>query len=84
MRDDDDCVSPDWSHELPDGVERSGQLAAEPVPVLEHDDEHVYFLQVGEEPDKVLQVVKAGVEARRVDDSEGGCLYLPQPGGTGV
>ena len=84
MRDDDDCVSPDWSHELPDGVERSDQLAAEPVPVLEHDDEHVYFLQVGEEPDKVLQVVKAGVEPRSVDHSDCRGLRFGEPGSAGV
>ena len=84
VRDDHHSVPPDGPQQSPHRVEGPGQLSAEPVPLLEDDDEDADLLQVGEEPDQVLQVVKAGVEARRVDDSDGGCLSLPQPGGTGV
>ena len=74
MGDDQHGVPPDGAQELSNRVERPAQLTAEPVAVLEHDDKEVYLLEIREEPDKVLQVVKAGVEARRVDDSDGGCL----------
>ena len=77
-------VSPDGSQQFPHGVERPGQLTAEPVPLLEDDDEDTDLLKVGEEPDQVLQVVKGGVEAWSVDHRDWRGLGFSQPGSAGV
>ena len=84
VRDDHHGVPPDGTQELPDRVEGPRQLIAEPVTMLEHDYEEVDLLEVREEPDEVLEVPEAGVEARRVDDRDGRGLGSVEPGSAGV
>ena len=67
-------IPPHWPEEAPDRVEGPGQPGAEPVALLEHDHEQVHSLQVGQEPGQLLQVVPAGVEARRVYDRDPGAV----------
>ena len=77
-------ISPHWPQEAPDGVEGPGQPRTEPVALLEHDDEQVHGLEVGQEPGQLLQVLPAGVEAGRVDHRDPRAGLEPEPGSAGV